>query len=154
MTAGGRGAARNEPGIPTDAPGSVPGMADTNIEVVRKAYDALAAGDFGALLALLSDDVKAHVPGKSPVAGDYDGKEAVGGYVAKLAELSGGTLRFQPHDVTASEAHAVGLVKDLAERGDKVLDMNNVHVWHVAAGRLSEIWIYPGDVYAWDDFWS
>ena len=105
-------------------------------------------------MALLSDDVKAHVPGRSPVAGDYDGKEAVGGYVARLAELSGGTLRFQPHDVTVSEAHAVGLVKDLAERGDKVLDMNNVHVWHVAAGQLSEIWIYPGDVYAWDDFWS
>ncbi len=105
-------------------------------------------------MALLADDVKAHVPGRSPVAGDYDGKEAVGGYVARLAELSGGTLRFQPHDVTASEAHAVGLVKDLAERGDKVLDMNNVHVWHVGAGRLSEIWVYPGDVYAWDDFWS
>ena len=93
------------------APGSVRGMADTTIEVVRKAYDALAAGDFGALMALLSDDVKAHVPGRGPVAGDYDGKEAVGGYVAKLAELSGATLRFQPHDVTASEAHAVGLVK-------------------------------------------
>jgi hypothetical protein len=26
-------------------PGSVRGMADTNIDVVRKAYDALAAGD-------------------------------------------------------------------------------------------------------------
>ena len=129
-------------------------MADSTLDVVRKAYEALAAGDFGSLLALLADDVKAHVPGRSPVAGDYDGKEAVGGYVARLAELSGGTLRFQPHDVIASEAHAVGLVKDLAERGDKVLDMNNVHVWHVAAGRLSEIWIYPGDVYAWDDFWS
>src|SRR5215213_8973401 len=98
-------------------------MADSNLDVLRSAYEALAAGDFGVLMGLLADDVKAHVPGRSPVAGDYDGKEAVGGYVAKLGELSGGTLRFEYHDVTVSEAHGVGLVRDLAERGDKRLDM-------------------------------
>ena len=129
-------------------------MPEPNMDVLRRAYEALASGDFGTLMGLLADDVKAHVPGRSPVAGDYDGKDAVGGYVAMLGELSGGTLRFEPHDVAASEAHSVGLVRDLAERGDKTLDMNNVHVWHVAAGQLSEIWIYPGDLYVWDEFWS
>ena len=129
-------------------------MTDTNLEALRKLYDALAGGDFGTVMGLLSDDVKAHVPGKSPVAGEYDGKEAVGGYVGKLAELSGGSLRFEPHDVLASERHGVGLVKDLAERGDKRLAMNNVHVWHLHDGVLTEIWVYPGDLGAWDDFWS
>jgi ketosteroid isomerase-like protein len=129
-------------------------MADDNLELMRKAYDALGAGDFATLMSLWSDDVIAHVPGNSPVAGEYRGKEAVAGYVGKLAELSGGTLRFEPHDVTVSEAHGVGLVRDLAERDDRTLAMNNVHVWHIAAGRLAEIWIYPGDVYAWDEFWS
>ena len=44
---------------------------------------------------------------------------------------------------------------DRAERADgRALAMNNVHVWHVGDGRLREIWIYPGDLYAWDDFWS
>lgn len=32
--------------------------------------------------------------------------------------------------------------------------MNNVHVWQMTDGILSEIWIYPGDLYAWDEFWS
>ncbi len=59
----------------------------------------------------MSDDIKAHVPGTSAVAGDYEGKEAVGGYVGRLGELSGGTLHFEPHDVLASEEHGVGLVK-------------------------------------------
>jgi len=127
---------------------------DPNLDALRKVYDALATGDFGTLMALLADDVAAHVPGRSPVAGDYVGKEAVGGYVGTLAELSGGTLRFEPHSVVATGGHGVGLVRDLAERGDKVLAMNNVHVWHVADGTPDEIWIYPGDVYAWDDFWS
>lgn len=124
------------------------------VTALRKLYDALAAGDFGTVMSLLPDDVQAHVPGTSQVAGEYDGKEAVGGYVGKLAELSGGTLRFEPYDVLASEAHGVGLVRDLAERGDKALAMNNVHVWHARDGVLSEIWIYPGDLRAWDDFWS
>lgn len=125
-----------------------------NIEALKALYEALGSGDFGTVMSLLSDDVRAHVPGSSQVAGEYEGKEAVGGYVAKLAELSGGTLRFEPHDVLASEDHGVGLVKDLAERGDKALAMNNVHVWHARDGALTEIWVYPGDLRAWDDFWS
>jgi uncharacterized protein len=129
-------------------------MDETNLEVLRTVYEALAGGDFGTLMGLLSDDIAAHVPGRSPVAGEYAGKEAVGGYVATLAELSGGTLRFEHHAVVATGEHGVGLVKDLAERGDRVLSMNNVHVWHVTDGSPSEIWIYPGDLYAWDEFWS
>lgn len=129
-------------------------MSEKNLDVLRRLYEALGAGDFATVLGLFPDEIRGHVPGHSPVAGEYDGKEAVAGYVGKLAELSGGTLRFEPHDVTVSDSHGVGLVRDLAERGDKTLAMNNVHVWHVDDGVLRDIWIYPGDQYAWDDFWS
>lgn len=129
-------------------------MAGTELDVLRILYDALAAGDFVTLMGLLADDVRAHVPGRSPVAGHYHGKEEVAGYVTALAELSGGTLRFEPHAVVAGDGHGVGLVRDLAERGDRTLAMDNVHVWHVTDGTPDEIWVYPGDLYAWDDFWS
>ena len=129
-------------------------VADTDLEILGKVYEALAAGDFVTLMSFLADDVTAHVPGTSPVAGDHHGKTAVARYVTALAELSDGTLRFEPHAVMANDGHGVGLVRDLAERGDKTLDMNNVHVWHVSDGALTEIWIYPGDQYAWDRFWS
>ena len=129
-------------------------MADANLETLRKLYDALGAGDFATVLGLLADDVRGHVPGRSPVAGEYVGKEAVGGYVGQLAERSAGTLRFEVHDVVVSGGHGVGLVKDLAERDGRTLAMNNVHVWHVDDGVPREIWVYPGDLYAWDEFWS
>ncbi len=134
--------------------GSLPAVPDQNLQVLRQLYDALATGDFATVLGLFPDGINGHVPGTSPVAGEYVGKDAVAGYVGKLAELSGGTLRFEPHDVTVSEEHGVGLVRDLAERGDKTLAMNNVHVWHIHEGVISDIWIYPGDQYAWDEFWS
>ncbi len=129
-------------------------MDDTNRQVLQALYDALGAGDFGAVLGYLSDDVIGHVPGNSPVAGDYVGKEAVAGYVGQLAERSGGTIRFQPRTVLVAGDRGVGLLRDLAERDGKSLAMDNVHVWRMGDGTLDEIWIYPGDQYAWDDFWS
>ena len=135
-------------------------MAASDLDLMRTAYDALVSGDIPLLFSLMEDDVAAHVPGRSPVAGEYAGKQAVLGYVATLGELSGGTLRFELHDLLtgeghAGQGHAAALVTDRAERADgRALDMNNVHAWHVGDGRLREIWIYPGDLYAWDDFWS
>jgi uncharacterized protein len=127
---------------------------DTNLQVLQALYDALGSGDLGAVLGFLSDDVVGHVPGRSPVAGDYVGKAGVAGYVSQLADLSGGTIRFEPRTVLVAGDRGVGLLRDLAERGDKVLAMDNVHVWRMGDGTLDEIWIYPGDQYAWDEFWS
>jgi ketosteroid isomerase-like protein len=132
-------------------------LAASDLELMRTAYDALVSGDIPLLFGLMDDDVAAHVPGRSQVAGEYAGKQAVLGYVATLGELSGGTLRFELHDLLTSDGHghAAALVTDRAERADgRALAMNNVHVWHVGDGRLKEIWIYPGDLVAWDDFWS
>ncbi|HEX2043185.1 MAG TPA: nuclear transport factor 2 family protein [Acidimicrobiales bacterium] len=129
-------------------------MENPDLDVLNLVYEALATGDFVTVMSYLSADVVAHVPGSSPVAGDYLGKEAVAGYVTTLAELSGGTLRFEPHAVIVTGRHGAGLVRDRAEREGKALDMNNVHVWHIVEGTLTEVWIYPGDQYAWDDFWS
>jgi uncharacterized protein len=126
----------------------------TNRQVLQALYDALGAGDLGGVLGLLSDDVIGHVPGNSPVAGDYEGKGAVAGYVGQLAERSGGTLRFEPRTVLVAGDRGVGLLRDLAERDGKSMAMDNVHVWRMGDGTLDEIWIYPGDQYAWDDFWS
>jgi uncharacterized protein len=129
-------------------------MEDANFEVLHKVYDALAIGNFVGLMSLVSNDITLHVPGRSSVAGDYAGKAAVADYVTELAERSGGTLRFEPHAVVCTGEHGVGLVRDLAERDGRTLAMNNVHIWHVVDGTPTEIWIYPGDLYAWDDFWS
>ena len=124
------------------------------LALLRTLYDALSSSDFDTVLGLMADDVVGHVPGRSQVAGDYEGKAAVGGYVGKLMELSGGTLRFACHAAVCGDDHGVGLVNDRAERGDAALNMNNVHVWHIRDGLLSEIWVYPGDQYAWDAFWG
>jgi ketosteroid isomerase-like protein len=129
-------------------------MAHPNEENLRKAYEAFGRGEIDGVMALLADDIQWHVPGQSPVAGDYSGKEEVGGFFMKLMELSEGTFRVDVHDVLANDEHAVGLVKLTAKRDGKSLDVNDVHVWHVRDGRFSEFWGQLHDQYAWDEFWS
>lgn len=129
-------------------------MPSTNADALGALYDALTSGDFATVMGLLPEQVVAHVPGRSPVAGRYAGRDAVAGYVGELAARSGGTLRFEVHAVLADDEHGAVLIRDQAERQGRALDMNNVHVWHGRTGSLAEIWIYPADLRAWDEFWS
>ncbi len=129
-------------------------MAHPNEENLRKSYEAFGRGDIDAAMALLVDDIQWHVPGRSPVSGDFSGKEEVIGFFMKLMDLSGGTFLVDVHDVIANDEHALGLVKLSAKRDGKSLNLNDVHVWHVRDGKFSEFWGHPGDLYAFDDFWS
>jgi hypothetical protein len=48
------------------------GMAHPNEDLVRKGFDAFSKGDMDVLRnEVFAADVKYHVPGKSPVSGDY-----------------------------------------------------------------------------------
>jgi ketosteroid isomerase-like protein len=129
-------------------------MAHPNEDLLRKGYAAFGEGDLDTVMGLFADDIKWHVPGRNPLAGDYSGKEEVGAFLGRAMELTNGTFRVDVHDVLANDDHGVALVHSTAERDGKSLDSNDVHVWHIRDGRATEQWIHPGDQYAADDFWS
>ena len=122
--------------------------------LLRMAYDAQARGDMDAYIDLLSDDVVLHIPGRSRIAGEYRGKEAVRRHFAEVAALSGGTFRTQVHDVLAGDDHVVGLVNAEADREGETAAVPRVHVWHVRDGKLAEVWVHPADQYVYDSFWG
>ena len=129
-------------------------MAHPNEELLRKGYDAFSKGDFETLREIFDPNISWHVPGKSQLAGDYNGVDDVFGFFAKIAELSGGNFGIELHDVIANDTHAVVLAKAHAERDGKTLDDNNVHVWHVEGGRAKEFWGHSSNQYAVDEFWG
>jgi ketosteroid isomerase-like protein len=61
-------------------------MAHPNEELTRRGYAAFATGDMVALDELFADDVIWHVGGRSPLSGDYKGKEAVFAMFGRLAQ--------------------------------------------------------------------
>jgi ketosteroid isomerase-like protein len=130
-------------------------MADhPNVELLRKGYQAYSSGDMKTISELFADDVEWHVAGRSQLAGDYHGKDEVFGFFGKLVELSGGTARFEVHDLLANDEHGVALVTGSASREGRDFTGKDVHTFHIRDGKVVEFWDSPLDQYASDEFWS
>jgi uncharacterized protein len=61
-------------------------MAHPHKDLVRAEYDAFSRGDLDALRQAWSPNIVWDVAGRSPVAGDYKGVDAVLGFFGKLIE--------------------------------------------------------------------
>jgi ketosteroid isomerase-like protein len=95
-------------------------MTQSDEDRVRQANAAFGSGDFGALRSqFFAEDVVWHVPGRGPLAGDYQGIAEVIALFSKISELSGGTARFTLHDVVANGNHMISLATITAERAGK-----------------------------------
>jgi uncharacterized protein len=126
-----------------------------NEDLVRQASEAFGRGDLRALQdQFLADDIVWHVAGTGPLAGDYEGAAEVIGQLTRIAELSGGTVLPQVHDVLVSNDHTVVLVTISAERAGKQLQLNLVHVIHAENGKAGEVWTHSADPRAAAQFWS
>jgi ketosteroid isomerase-like protein len=66
---------------------------DPNVAAVRTGYAAFNTQDIPRLKSVLAQDCTQHVPGKSQLAGEYKGLDAVLGYYGKLGELTQGQFR-------------------------------------------------------------
>jgi uncharacterized protein len=107
--------------------------------MVRAASAALGRGDLSTLQnQFMADDIVWHIAGTGPLAGDYEGVAQVMGVLGKIAELSGGTVRPELHDVLVSNDHTVALSTIRAQRAGKQLQLNVVHVIHSANGKATE----------------
>lgn len=129
-------------------------MGHPNEELMRRNYQAAADGDVQTALEGMADDIVWHVGGNSPLSGDYRGKEAVVGYLGRLAEETDGTLKNQPHDVLANDEHGVGLLKFTAQRGEKSLNIRAAHIVHFRDGKLAEVWMFLDDHEQFDEFFA
>jgi len=129
-------------------------MTHPNEDLIRKGYAAFGAGDMATLNELFSDDIVWHAPGRNQLSGTFRGKEEVFANFQKLAELTGGAFKLDIHTVLADDEHVAVLARAMAEREGRTLDDNGVQVFHVKDGKVTEQWLYPGDVYAGDEFWA
>ena len=100
---------------------------------------------------MFADDLLWHTGGRSQVAGDYRGREAVYGLVSKLMEITEGSFRLDLHAVFADDEHGVALVAATASRGGRTITVNEAHVFHLNDGKVVEFWDATTDQYALDE---
>jgi uncharacterized protein len=125
-------------------------MNNSQASVARQAYEAIDAGDHDTLRGLLADDVVWHVPGRSPLAGDHPGVEAVLGLFARIYNLTEGTYRVEIDDAIADEAHAVLLTRTSSRLAGAEFSDDGVQVVRVADGLLADVRTYSSQQERWD----
>jgi hypothetical protein len=126
-----------------------------NAEVVRRGYAAFNAADIATLTELMDDNVTWHTPGRSPIAGDYQGRDAVFGQFGRYSDDSGGTFKAELEQLfTADDGRVIGLHHNSAERNGKRLDTDCCIVFEVADGRVISGREHFFDLGNWDEFWA
>jgi len=122
--------------------------------VVRRAYQDFESGDLDLLKVVMADDVVWHEPGRSSLAGDYKGPEAVLGFLGALKARSGGTFRIEVLDVLSEPERAVVLQRETATRSGKVLEVIAAVDFEIHHGKITEVTVYQADTYQFDEFWG
>lgn len=126
---------------------------ESNVERLKKGHRAFATQDMDTLREIIAEDSVWHVAGRSPISGDYNGRDAVFGFFQRLGELTQGTGQLDAHDYTSSDDHVVALTQFKATRNGRTLTSNICEVGHWKDGQLVENWLIYEDPYAIDEFY-
>jgi len=122
--------------------------------LVRRLYQDFRSGDLDLLRVVMAEDVVWHEPGRSSLAADYKGPEAVLGFLRQLRARSGGTFEVEVVDVLSEPERAVVLQRETATRNDKTLDVIAAVDFEIHHQKITEVTVYQADGYRFDEFWE
>jgi ketosteroid isomerase-like protein len=129
--------------------------ADENAAIMRRAYEAFNSADMDTLTEVFDESAVWHLPGRSSMANDYQGRDATFAYFGQLGQETGGTFRAElQHLLADDDDRVVGIQRSTAERNGKHLDVGNCIVFQLKDGRVTDGLEHFNDLYAWDEFWS
>ena len=129
--------------------------AEENLAIMRRGYEAFNVGDMDTLIEVFDESIVWHLPGRSSMANDYEGRDATLAYFGQLAEKTGGTFRaVLGHLIGDDEDRVVGIQTSKADRDGKHLEVGNCIVFQLKDGRVVDGKEHFHDLYAWDEFWS
>ncbi len=128
---------------------------DGNAAIVRRAYEAFNTSDIATLAKLFDGSVQWHTPGRSSIAGDRKGRDAVFTLFGRHRGETGGTFRANLLNVLESEdGRVVAVHQNSAQRNGRRLDVLCCTVFELEQGRILIGREHFYDLYAWDAFWS
>ena len=130
-------------------------MAHPNEDVVRRGYQAFGEGDMETLRSLFAADAVHVATGNSPIAGDYEGIDAILGYYGSLFELSDGTFSAELQSTRAEgDDTVVAVHRDRGQRAGKTLDQDETLTFTLSDGKITRLVEEHSDPAAYDEFWS
>jgi ketosteroid isomerase-like protein len=126
-----------------------------NAAVVIRGYEAFNAADIDALGEIFAADASWHTPGRSPVAGDYIGRDAVFGQFGRYGAGTAGTFSATlAHVYEEDDGRVVGLHRNSGEREGRRLDTECCIAFELSDGQITSGREFFFDLHNWDEFWS
>jgi uncharacterized protein len=121
---------------------------DIKEQAIREFYDARARRDWDRVGSLLADEVGWHEPGGNEVhAGDFHGRDEVVSLLRELTTVTEGTFQLEPEGFLNLEEHSAVLVRWSAERHGRRSAGNEIGVYRLRDGKITDVWFYnePSD---------
>src|SRR6266446_6883127 len=95
---------------------------EENVAIMQRAYDAFNAADIDTLTELFDESAVWHLPGRSSMANDYQGRDATLAYFGQIGQATGGTFQAElQHLLGYDDDRVVGIQRSTAERNGKHL---------------------------------
>jgi ketosteroid isomerase-like protein len=125
-----------------------------NVELARRAWDAISRGDSDALRDTMTEDVVWRATARgTPWSGVHKGQDAVVDFLARVGEVSD-FFQAQLVDVLASSERALWVFHASFRRGGRVAELDYLLLGRVRDGRFAELWTAPLDPETIERFWS
>src|SRR4029077_15838232 len=96
-----------------------------------------AGGEQAPAGAMLTDDVTWHVPGHSPIAGDYRGRGEVLRHFARRRELANATFRIDVRGAIADNERTVIIAGGEVEHDGKTFAWGTVGIFRIGEGAIA-----------------
>jgi uncharacterized protein len=125
----------------------------TNEDIHRRQVEAFQRGDLDTVMTLYSNDAVWHLPGKSLLAGDHSGVDAIRTFLTKAVELTQGSFRLELLDAAYSDTNIFQWNRITAVRGGRSLEERELLLFTVQDGKIVEVHHRPEQP-ALDDFYS
>jgi len=130
-----------------------PTEAHPHFALARRLWDAIALADVEMLRELMTEKTTWRMCGRSPLAGLYEGPEAILPFMARVGELTE-DLHSNLIDIFVNDRGAVMRYSVHAVRGPQHLDTEHLFLIRIENGRIREAVFAPVDQYAYDCFFS
>lgn len=114
----------------------------SNTELVQQIYAAIARGDIGAVITMMTDDVEIHVPGPDviPFTGTFRGPEGVGHFFQAIG-ANAEVASLEPTEFIADDDQVVVLGNEnlTAASTGRSWSTEWAMVWTIVEGKVSRL---------------
>jgi uncharacterized protein len=124
-----------------------------NAVLVRRIMRAFADKEGFALRDVFHEAAVWHVPGDGVMSGTYRGRAEIFRFLARLPKLTDGTYRSTFIDALASDERGAGLYRARGEREGRTIDIDQLLLFTIRDGLVTEVLALPSDPAAFEAFW-